>query len=249
MSQNNKKLIPLEKASWLAGIGGLIFAIFVYLVPASNTQDASKQPTTIGGGGDHNINLIGNRNTVSINHQQEIQKKTTRDLRFKVIVNDKDVSFNKIDSKIRVKVKLHFQTTTTDNLQAATVFIGYLNMHDENLFDINRTPTSCADTPSCLGLQKFNNIKIIRGGDNIGEIIETVFFDIPIKVKFLRIHWFFYQKEADGGICDIDSSKQMVSDSIPDVAVFDESHKKLDALCYYSEDRITLPVHLTNEQR
>jgi hypothetical protein len=164
-------------------------------------------------------------------------------------VNYGSSNFFKIGEKTRAEITLHANALTKNNKEAATIFIGMLVVHNEELFDINQNKKNltCKETVSCISAKIYNRYNdeplIIRGDTGVVSIVSS--FDIPSSVRLIRLYWTFYQKEANkGNICVVDNNKKPPFEGIPFLKVVSKGGNEIKDICWRATGTKIVPVSL-----
>jgi len=176
--------------------------------------------------------------------------KVDRDLRFET--KYEEAKFYPLDAdKVRGDFVVRFVPTTTDNGQAATIFVGMAKIHDdEKVPDVaafSKNTKKCDESPSCLQpplVWKWvpPDEKIVRGATLGTRHSFSVVFDR--RVKRLLVQWEFYQREGDNGArCEIDSSRPTPLDGLPFLHSV-KNGKPIYNWCYRAWERQVIPVAL-----
>jgi hypothetical protein len=180
-------------------------------------------------------------------------KVVDRDLRFET--KYEEARFYQINpDKIRGDFTVRFLPTTTDNGQAATIFIGIAKIHDDekvlDIADFAASNKRCDESASCLHAPLVwnwdrppGNERIVRGSTNGTRHTFSAVFDRG--VKRLLVSWEFYQREGDNGArCEVDASRPSPRDGLP-VLHSVKDGKMVHGWCYKAWERQVVPVTIS----
>ena len=177
--------------------------------------------------------------------------KVDRDLRFET--RYEEAKFYPLDAdKVRGDFVVRFVPTTTDNGQAATIFIGMAKIHDDEKVDLAtfaKNTKRCDESPSCIHpplvwkWEQPDNEKIVRGATSGTRHTFSAVFDR--RVKRLLVSWEFYQREGDNGArCEVDRSRETPLDGLPFLHSV-KNGKPIYNWCYRAWERQVVPVALS----
>ena len=173
-----------------------------------------------------------------------------RDLRFET--RYEEAKFYPLDAdKIRGDFVVRFVPTTTNNDEAATIFVGMAKIHDDEKVDdvtaFAKSTKRCDESPSCLHPPLVWNWvppdeKIVRGATDGTRYTFSAVFDR--RVKRLLVQWEFYQREGDNGArCEVDATRPKPLDGLPFLHSV-KNGKPLYNWCYRAWERKVIPVAL-----
>ncbi|EJN31344.1 hypothetical protein PMI35_01479 [Pseudomonas sp. GM78] len=165
-------------------------------------------------------------------------------------VKFESIKYFKVGKQIRAQLTLHAFPLTNKNTEAATIFTGKIDVHNEDLYDktIDTSNLTCKEIKSCLYakvFEEYTNDPIIVKGGNPNPVNITSIFDIPPSVKLIRIWFAFYQKEANNNnLCTIDTVKPPLKEEIPYLKVITTKGEDTTDKCWQATDVIIQPVAL-----
>lgn len=164
-----------------------------------------------------------------------------------VLAKDGIAVFRNADGSGRVEVTLNLVPLSPEPDGGATVFLGMINAHDDQIPNnlAAGTSLSCAEVPSCLGNYLFPDLEnspvLVKGGCTSSTV--TRVFSIRKIPERLRVYWEFYQVEGIGKArCGIDRLRRGPAEGIPPLAMYDSRGVQIDSICYGARGRRVVDV-------